>query len=278
MVSNVFDLMWSFKAEHPTLPLRQHTIPAIGALSASLAAGMLPAQRIGAVSRFHDPGDLVGDVVRDRCMPLRHLALFSVAALFMLASGFARAAATQEAPDVLLRRVSQSVLSSIANDPAGNRDGQARMLDLVEVTILPNVDFMRATAIAAGRSWRAATPDQQKELDNQFRDRLVFSIAAALSRGPYDRVDVEPVHVDPADEAVEVRSRVFRRTGGPIQLIYRMEKDPAGWKVDDVSIGGSWLVQSYKALFASEISRGGFDGLIVTLTKSNRQRGKGFRR
>ena len=76
---------------------------------------------------------------------------------------------------------------------------------------------------------------------------------------------------DPADEEVEVRSMVSQSRGEPIQLNYRLEKTPSGWKIYDVNILGAWLVETYKGSFATEIGKGGIDGLIKTLSERNKR-------
>jgi phospholipid transport system substrate-binding protein len=75
----------------------------------------------------------------------------------------------------------------------------------------------------------------------------------------------------PDDIEVEVRSSVIQSRGEPIQLNYRLEKTPNGWKIFDVNILGAWLVETYKSSFASEISKGGIDGLIRTLADRNKR-------
>ena len=68
-----------------------------------------------------------------------------------------------------------------------------------------------------------------------------------------------------------VRTSVVPSRGDPIQLDYRLEKQDAGWKIYDVNVLGVWLVENYKTQFAGEISAGGVDGLIKSLTDRNRQ-------
>ena len=54
-------------------------------------------------------------------------------------------------------------------------------------------------------------------------------------------------------------------------LNYRLEKLDNGWKIYDVNVMGAWLSETYRTTFASEISKGGVDGLIHTLEEKNRQ-------
>jgi phospholipid transport system substrate-binding protein len=196
-------------------------------------------------------------------------------ALFAFALGtlsFVQTAAAQEAPDAMVKRISQEVLDAAKNDKDIQNGNQKRVLDLVEAKILPHVDFQRMTALAAGRFWRQATPEQQKQLTEEFRDLLVYTYSGAISQVRDQKLEFKPMRADPSDTEVEVRSQVLQPRGGePIQLNYRLEKLPSGWKIYDVNVLGAWLVETYKGNFAAEIGRGGIDGLIKTLAERNKR-------
>jgi phospholipid transport system substrate-binding protein len=179
--------------------------------------------------------------------------------------------AQQEAPDALVKRISQEVLDTAKTDKEIQGGNQKRVLDLVEAKILPYVDFQRMTALAAGRFWREATPEQQKQLTDQFRSLLVYTYSGAISQIRDQKVDFKPLRADPSATEVEVRSQVIQPRGEPIQLSYRLEKEPSGWKIYDVNVLGAWLVETYKGNFASEISKGGIDGLIKALSERNKK-------
>jgi phospholipid transport system substrate-binding protein len=57
----------------------------------------------------------------------------------------------------------------------------------------------------------------------------------------------------------------------PVEVSYRLHKSPSGWKIYDVNVMGAWLSETYRTTFASEINKGGIDGLIHTLEEKNRQ-------
>ena len=98
---------------------------------------------------------------------------------------------------------------------------------------------------------------------------LIYTYSGALSQIKNETVDFQPLRADPADTEVEVRSKVNMTRGEPITLNYRVAKGGAGWKIYDINVMGAWLVETYKGTFASEISKGGIDGLIKTLTAKN---------
>jgi len=192
-------------------------------------------------------------------------------ALSASALTFANAACAQEAPDVLVKRISEEVLSVAKTDKDIQAGNISRIVALVEDKILPYVDSERMTALAAGRYWRQATPEQQKQLTTEFRSLLIYTYSGALSQVRDQKIEYKPLRADPADTDVEVRSQVIQSRGEPIQLSYRMEKLASGWKMYDVNVMGAWLVEAYKGTFTSEITKGGIDGLIKSLSDKNKQ-------
>lgn len=137
-------------------------------------------------------------------------------------------AVEQEAPDVLVKRVSQQVMEIARVDRNVQGGSRKHLLDLTEEAILPHVDFERATAMAAGRSWREATPDQQRQLTNEFRKLLTYTYSGALSRVKDQKLEFKPFRADPSATEVEVRSEIVQEGRAPVQLDYRLEKTPSG--------------------------------------------------
>lgn len=179
-----------------------------------------------------------------------------------------------EAPDALIRRLSTEMIDRIRADEQLQAGNLARMSDLVDAVVMPHVNFQRMTALAVGRNWRSATPEQQKQLMNEFRALLLRTYSGALASAKDQSVRMKPMRADPADKEVVVRSEVVQPRGGePIQLDYRLEKANDGWKIFDVNVLGVWLVQTYRSQFAQEVSASGIDGLIRSLADKNRAAG-----
>jgi len=187
------------------------------------------------------------------------------------ALSFTSLASADEAPDALVKRISQEVLDSARTDKEIQKGNQQRVLELVEAKIIPYIDFQRMTSLAAGRYWREATTEQQQKLTTEFRSLLVYTYSGAISQIKDQKLDFKPMRADPADTEVEVRTLVIQPRSEPIQLYYRLEKLPVGWRIYDVNILGAWLVEAYKGNFATEISKGGIDGLIKTLAEKNKR-------
>lgn len=181
------------------------------------------------------------------------------------------AAPANEAPDVLVKRISNDVIETAKSDKDIQAGNQKKVMDLVDAKILPYVDFQRMTALAAGRFWREATPEQKTALSNEFRTLLIHTYSGALSQIKNETVEFKPMRNDPADTEVEVRSQVNVARGEPIQLNYRLAKGPSGWKIFDINVLGAWLVETYKGTFATEIGKVGIDGLVKKLAERNKE-------
>ncbi|MGE0097013.1 MAG: phospholipid-binding protein MlaC [Hydrogenophaga sp.] len=181
----------------------------------------------------------------------------------------APALANEEAPDAMVKRVSADVLAAIKADPAIQAGDVNRIMALVETKIMPNVNFARMTSSAVGRYWRQATPEQQKQLQEEFKTLLVRTYSGALGEVKDQKLTFRPMRSRPEDTEVVVRSEV-RGKGDPIQLDYRLEKTPTGWKIYDLNVLGVWLVETYRTQFAQEIGAKGIDGLIASLAQRNK--------
>ncbi|MCE2870410.1 MAG: ABC transporter substrate-binding protein [Oxalobacteraceae bacterium] len=181
------------------------------------------------------------------------------------------ASAQQEAPDVLVKRISQEVLDLAKTDKQIQAGNQQRIMEVVQAKVIPHVNFQRMTSLAAGRFWRDATPDQQTALISEFRTLLIYTYSGAISQVRNQVLEFKPMRASPDDDEVEVKSMVVQPRGEPIQLNYRLEKTAAGWKIYDVNILGAWLIETYKGTFASEIGKNGIDGLIKALAERNKR-------
>ena len=180
-------------------------------------------------------------------------------------------AASPEAPDRMIERISSEVLEKIKSDGELQAGESKKLNELIDSTVMPHVDFRRMTALAVGRNWRTATPEQQKQLMAEFRTLLIRTYSGALSSVGEQKVRMRPLRANPQDTDVIVRSEVLQPRGEPVQLDYRMMKANDGWKIYDVNVLGVWLVETYRTQFAQEVSAGGIEGLLRSLSEKNRQ-------
>ncbi len=190
------------------------------------------------------------------------------AILLLITSAMAFTAWAQTAPDVLVRTTVEEVLVILKQ----NQDRRT-LQDVAEKKVLPHFDFRAMTQLAMGKSWRDATPAQQKSLENAFRTLLVRTYTTALAdySGADQKVEVKPLQMKSGDDYTTVRTLV-RESGRPaLSIDYRMTLTDKNWKVTDIVAENASLVINYRGTFASEIGRGGVDGLIKALEDKNKQ-------
>jgi phospholipid transport system substrate-binding protein len=175
----------------------------------------------------------------------------------------------QEAPDALVKRVSQEALTIIRTDPRVQAGDQAHIRDLIESKIAPHFDMDRMTALAAGRAYRQATPEQKKRLAEEFKSLLIRTYSNALNQYRDQTISYEPLRAEPNATEVTVRTQVNRPGQTPVSIDYSMEKTPEGWKAYDVIVAGVSLVTNYRDEFTEQVRQGGIDGLIKALAAKN---------
>ena len=184
--------------------------------------------------------------------------------------------AADEAPDAFIKRVAVETLDAVKADKSLKSGDVAKIMQLVDTKLVQHINFRRMTALATGPSWRKATPEQQKRLQDEFKLLLVRTYAGALSQVSDQTIEVKPLRGDIDEKNLVIRTEVKGR-GDPIQLDYRLEKTPgegAGWMIYDLNVLGIWLIENYKSQFTKEINNGGLDGLINSLAERNKSNNK----
>ncbi len=202
-----------------------------------------------------------------RARSLPRVLLWAAVTLLALATP---AIAAEQAPDELVRSVANDVLKIIQQDRELRAGSQSKMAELMEEKIAPNFDFQRMTRLAVGRSWRQATPEQQKRLADEFRTLLIRSYSTAYSAYRDIEIEVKPLRLQPTDEDVTVRTLIKVPGGGQsVNVDYSMFKAASSWKVYDVTVDGISLVTTYRGTFAEQVNKGGIDALIKALADMN---------
>lgn len=181
------------------------------------------------------------------------------------------ALAQEESPDALIKRVTEDVLTIVRQDKDIQSGNTKKAIALVEAKVLPHFNFMHMTALAVGRYWREATPEQKKQLSEEFKTLLVRTYSNALTGYKDQTVRYKPTKMQSGDTDVLVRTEIVQSGAKPIGLDYSVEKLPEGWKVYDVVVAGVSLVSNYRDTFAQEINANKIDGLIKMLANKNKQ-------
>jgi phospholipid transport system substrate-binding protein len=199
-------------------------------------------------------------------------------AALLLCCAFLAPALAQEAPDVLVKNVTQEVVGLITKDKEIKAGNRAKLVEVIEEKVLPHFNFTAMTALAMGQNWAKATPEQKKLLTAQFKTLLVRTYASALAAYSEQKFDFRPLRAKPTDTDVTVNVRVIQPGAQPVPIDYSMEKTANGWKVYDVMVGGVSLVANYRTEFANTVRNSSIDGLIKDLTAKNKSLDKGAKK
>jgi phospholipid transport system substrate-binding protein len=206
---------------------------------------------------------------------MKKLFLLPLFAMFVAFCGSASAQSVDSsAPDVMIKTVTQQVLDEIKSDKQIQSGDIQKITELVNQKILPYTDFTRTTRLVMGRNWNTATPEQQKQIVEQFKILLIRTYSGALAQVRNQTVQYKPFRANPDDTDVVVRS-VVMNNGSPVELDYRLYKTPQGWRVYDINVLGAWLIQAYQQQFNEQISQNGVSGLLQFLTQRNQQLASG---
>ena len=188
----------------------------------------------------------------------------------VFASLLAAVVHAQEAPDVLVKQVTEEVLDIVRKDKEIQNGSAKKAIDLVDAKVIPHFNFKHMTALAVGKDWRKASPQQQEQLAAEFKTLLVRTYSNALTSYKNQKVVYKPFKMNAGDTDVLVRTEVQQPGNKPVQLDYSLEKLDAGWKVYDVSVAGISLVTNYREQFGQEVRNGGIDGLIKAIAAKNK--------
>lgn len=185
--------------------------------------------------------------------------------------------AADMAPDAFVGQLTNDVLQTIRADKANYAGDIGKISGLVDAKIIPHVNFKRMTASAVGPSWNKASPEQQKQLQDEFKTLLVRIYSGAVAQVTNDQtVAVKPARVSAEDTDTVVKTEV-RGRGDPIQLDYRLERTTGqglGWKIYNFNVMGVWMMETFRSQFAKEINANGVEGLITQLKERNKSNSK----
>ncbi len=204
-------------------------------------------------------------------MTFDRIAVWLIAGLFVWTS----AAWADAPPEVLVRNTTNDVVHIVSQDKdikGGNRN---KIDQLVETKVLPHFDFDKMTRLAVGKNWPKATTKQRQSLIKEFRTLLVRTYAGAIASVSQYKIDVRPLHMRLGATDVTVNTEVLKPGSPPVTIAYRMEQEPAGWKVYDVIVDNASLVTVYRNSFDSQVRKGGIEGLIAALAHHNQQDSEG---
>ncbi|HSC75203.1 MAG TPA: ABC transporter substrate-binding protein [Pseudomonadales bacterium] len=174
----------------------------------------------------------------------------------------------EENPTKLVLDTSEKVRAILVKENGSNVE--AVRVEVQQV-LYPRFDFTRMTALAVGKHWKQATPEQKAALSDEFRTLLTRTYFSTMLRYRDAKLHIKP---DPllANEGKEATVNSDVTVGNaqqPVQIDYVLYHTEEGWKIFNVSVEGASLVTVYRNQFGEEVNKGGIDGLIQSLHNKN---------
>ncbi len=176
----------------------------------------------------------------------------------------------EETPVSIVSSTSEAIRTELLKENGSNTN-DVRVA--VENLVHPRFDFSRMTALAVGKYWRGATPEQKTAMSDQFRILLTRTYYTTMLRYRSAKVNISPDAILENDgKQATVKTSVAMDAGQqPVKIDYVLYNTDQGWKVFNVVVEGASLVTVYRNQFADEINKNGIAGLIQSLHTKNAQ-------
>lgn len=192
--------------------------------------------------------------------------------LFLALLLLATAAWAQDDPQLLVKQVTDKVLTRLDSERAALKADPRKIYPLVEDLVLPHFDFSRMSAWALGRYWRTASADQRTRFTQQFRTLLVRTYAVALLEYSGQTIGYLPSRMSASGRTALVRTEIAQPGQAAVALNYSVYWRDDQWLVYDITVDGVSLVTNYRSSFAAQIAGSGLDSLIAQLEKRNAEK------
>ena len=176
-----------------------------------------------------------------------------------------------EAPDTMLNRVTQEMITALRNHDAELRSNPNRIYPIIDKILVPHIDWDAMAHWVVGRNaWDSASDGQRQRFSKEFKDLLVRTYASTLRAYNNQTIEYLPIRGGIAGKnRVLVASLIREPNREAIKVTYRMAKKGDTWLVYDISIEGVSLLKGFQSQFAQEVQQKGLDSLSDRLHQHN---------
>jgi phospholipid transport system substrate-binding protein len=197
------------------------------------------------------------------------ITLFLVINLLWLSQAVS-AEVRQDDPVVMVKDMARDILAELKVKQELFRQDPSLIEAFAYEFVMPYVDTARMARYVAGRKWKSASPQQQKDFVEAFSKNLINSYSNTLLK--LNIVDVEVVNVRSTKRGKKaITTEVTQDNGKKSIVVYRafFDKKTQKWMLYDFSVEGISLLVNYRKVFSSEIDKKGFDVVIAELQEKN---------
>jgi phospholipid transport system substrate-binding protein len=137
----------------------------------------------------------------------------------------------------------------------------------LETIVTRAVDLGAMVEAAMGKHWAKTPEKQRKRLVGAFETRFRKASGGELDTYRSTRIEYR-AEVEQAEGAVQVPTKVVVK-GEPTAIDYTLKREPAGWRIVDITVDGVSTVENYRSSFSRIIAKEGVDGLIQRLERGS---------
>ncbi|MCO6441275.1 MAG: ABC transporter substrate-binding protein [Nitrococcus mobilis] len=199
----------------------------------------------------------------------RIVALASALWLCVAIYSSALAATKPLPPDQLIMQTTKEVLKLLREHQDELKEHPERIYEQVKDLVIPHFDFRLMSRFVLAQNWGPANPEQRARFVREFRELLVQTYGYSLSEYSGQTVRFEGMQPSSSANRAMVRTVIEQPDGPDLPVSYRLHKTAAGWKVYDVSVNYSSLVQTYRSSFRAQIRQNGLDRFLDELQQRN---------
>ena len=161
-----------------------------------------------------------------------------------------------------IQSLGNQAVAIVANKPsAQQRDAQFHDL------LVKSFDLQTIGHFVIGRSWNAATPDQQQKYMHLFEGLIVKTYGDRLSLYTGENFHAKGARAE-SEKDIIVNSEITHPDGSaPTTIDWRLRLKDQQLKVIDVVVEGVSLSVTQRQEYASVIQQSGIDGLLALMQK-----------
>lgn len=176
----------------------------------------------------------------------------------------------QDSAKAVVQNTERQIRQWLSDDTNTNKEKQESKLELVEVSVAPNIDFEGITRISVGSHWKNLNKIQKQNLVHEVKDMLIRNYIMVLDSYHDQEVRYLPTQAQSRPHDALVKTEIIGSNGHKEQSIdYRLHNKKGSWKVYDVIADGVSVVLSQKVAFRAIIQVSGVDSLIQQLADKN---------
>ncbi|WP_044407269.1 MlaC/ttg2D family ABC transporter substrate-binding protein [Thiomicrospira microaerophila] len=192
-------------------------------------------------------------------------------ALALMLGSVSAAQVNQKDPQQMIIELSRVILPELQARAVELANKPAALQAFTEQYALPYIDTPRMARFIVGRSWRAASEQQQQAFVDEFTKSMLRSYSSSLLNLNIERIDVA-ASIPDGDGRVLIPTKILQGSGKSAEVVYRVfqERDSGNWMIYDVIVEGISVLVSFREAYSSDIERHGLDRVIANLQERNK--------